>query len=674
MLDEHFENINYIGESDNLSGKTNMFRKTDKTPILDNFSQDLTMMALEGKLDSLIGRDKEIERVSQILSRRKKNNPLLIGEPGVGKSAIAEGLAVRIIKRQVSRVLYNKRVITLNISDIVSGTKYRGQFEERAIAILNELQKNPNIIIFIDEIHTLIGAGGTTGSLDASNILKPALAKGEIKCIGATTLNEYKQYIEKDGALARRFQKILIEPTTEVETIKILNEIKDKYQKHHNVIYTDEAIKACVYLSSRYITDRNLPDKAIDAMDEAGSHVHIKNFKVSSEIINLEKKLNDIRNKKYQVVKNQNYEEAARLRDNEKCIEQELYKAQDLWDKISRETKEIVVKQDIAEVVSTISGIPIGRKTNENKKILNLTKKIKKQIIGQDQAIEKIVKAIKRNIVGLKDPNRPIGSFLFIGDTGVGKTHLAKIIANEFFDTYDAFVRIDMSEYMEKFSVSRLLGAPPGYIGYEEGGQLTEIIRRKPYALILLDEIDKAHTEICNLLLQIFDDGFITDSSGNKVFFQNTIFILTSNLGIRESKELGYETNYEINQLKINSIIIENTLKRTFSNEFLNRIDEIIIFNSLEEKHIYEIINLELEKLINRIHKLGYELNLSSNIKKFLLKKGYNKNYGARNLKRVLYNYIENPIAEKIIDNQIKIGDKLSFNLKKDKLKLIINK
>ncbi|WGH27258.1 MAG: ATP-dependent Clp protease ATP-binding subunit [Candidatus Bostrichicola ureolyticus] len=664
MLDEHFENINYIGESD----KTKDFKKKG-TPILDNFSQDLTSLALAGKLDELIGRHKEIERVSQILSMRKKNNPLLIGEPGVGKSAIAEGLAIRIVKRQVSRILYNKRVISLNISDIVSGTKYRGQFEERALAILNELQKNTNIIIFIDEIHTLVGAGGTTGSLDASNIFKPALARGEIKCIGATTLNEYKQYIEKDGALARRFQKVLIEPTTEEETIEILNEIKDKYQKHHNVIYTDEAIKACVSLSSRYINDRYLPDKAIDAMDEAGSRVHIKNFKVSSEIIDLEKKLNDIRDKKYKVVKTQNYEDAARLRDNEKCIEQELCKAQDLWYKVSLETKEIVVKQDIAEVVSIISGVPIGR-INENKKILNLTKKIKKQIIGQDKAIEKIVKALKRNIVGLRDPNRPIGSFLFIGDTGVGKTQLAKIIANEFFNTYDAFVRIDMSEYMEKFSVSRLLGAPPGYIGYDDGGQLTEIIRRKPYAIILLDEIDKAHPEICNLLLQIFDDGFITDSSGHKVFFHNTIFILTSNIGIREYKEfgIGFKKN------NINSIIIENTLKRTFSPEFLNRLDDIIIFNSLEEKHIYEIINIELEKLINRMHKLGYELNLSSNIKEYILKKGYNKNYGARQLKRVIYNYIENIIAEKIICDEIKTGDKLSFKINKDKLELIINK
>ncbi|XOD69667.1 MAG: ATP-dependent Clp protease ATP-binding subunit [Flavobacteriales bacterium AspAUS03] len=653
-----------------------------RTPVLDNFGRDLTLMALEGKLDPVVGRNKEVERVSQILSRRKKNNPLLIGEPGVGKSAIAEGLALRITQRKVSRVLYNKRVIMLDVVGMVAGTKYRGQFEERAKAILNELEKNINIIVFMDEIHTLVGAGGTTGSLDASNIFKPALAREEIQCIGATTLDEYRQYIEKDGALDRRFQKILVEPTTEEETIEILDQIKDKYQVHHSVIYTDEAIKACVHLTARYIIDRHLPDKAIDALDEAGSRVHIKNIKVPPEIVSLEKQLENIRTEKSKVVKSQKYEEAARLRDSEKRIEKELLEAQRFWEKTSKENKEIVSEENVAEVVSMMSGVPVHRVAQtEMKKLVQMPDLMKEKIIGQDEAIEKVVKAIQRNRAGLKDPNRPIGSFIFIGDTGIGKTQLAKVLAEELFDSEEALVRVDMSEYMEKFSVSRLLGAPPGYVGYDEGGQLSETVRRKPYAVILLDEIEKAHPDVYNLLLQVLDDGSITDSSGRKVDFKNTVIILTSNVGTRQLRDFGEGIGFGTTARKKNAtkhakVMIENALKRTFAPEFLNRIDDVILFNSLQQEHIDRIIDIELKKLFKRISQLEYKLKLSASAKKFIAEKGFDKEYGARPLKRAIQRFIEDPIAEYIINGELQKGDELliDLNQQKDSINIIINK
>jgi len=650
-----------------------------KTPVLDNFGRDLTTLASQGKLDPVIGREKEIERVSQILSRRKKNNPLLIGEPGVGKSAIAEGLALRIIEKKVSRILYNKRVVTLDLASIVAGTKYRGQFEERMKAVMNEIEKNDNVILFIDEIHTIVGAGGATGSLDASNMFKPALARGEIQCIGATTLDEYRQYIEKDGALERRFQKIIVEPTSIDETIEILQNIKDKYESHHNVNYTDEAIIACVKLTDRYVSDRFLPDKAIDAMDEAGSRVHITNMDVPKNVINLEASLESVKEKKNEVVKKQKYEEAAKLRDDEKRIEKELLAAQDKWQEDLKLHRETVTEDDISEVVSMITGIPINKIAKaELNQLSKLDKNISGKVIGQDEAVSKVVKAIQRNRAGIKDPNKPIGSFIFLGQTGVGKTQLAKILSSELFNGADSLIRVDMSEYMEKFAISRLIGAPPGYVGYEEGGQLTEKVRRKPYSVILLDEIEKAHPDVFNMLLQILDEGVMTDSLGRKIDFKNTIIIMTSNLGARQVKDFGNGVGFGTEAVKSQESknirnTIEKSLKKAFSPEFLNRIDEIVIFNSLEKEDLKKIISIELEKLKSRIKDLGYRITISTRAVNFLCEKGYDKKYGARPLKRAIQNYIEDLIAEEIVQSKLKKGNniKIDWNGKSEKLDLI---
>ncbi|MBK77529.1 MAG: Clp protease ClpC [Flavobacteriaceae bacterium] len=644
------------------SAETKISKKS-KTPVLDNFGRDITDLAINDKLDPVVGREKEIERVSQILSRRKKNNPLLIGEPGVGKSAIAEGLALRIIEKKVSRILYNKRVVTLDLASLVAGTKYRGQFEERMKAVMNELQKNDDIILFIDEIHTIVGAGGATGSLDASNMFKPALSRGEIQCIGATTLDEYRQHIEKDGALERRFQKIIVEETTQEETLEILKNIKEKYENHHNVNYTDEALKSCVELTFRYVSDRFLPDKAIDALDEAGSRVHINNMTVPKVIVNLEKKLEDVRLEKNSVVKKQKYEEAAKLRDDEKKVEKELLEAQNKWKEDSKNNRITVSEENIADVVSMMTNIPVNKivKSEKNKLSL-LSSKIEKKLIGQTNAVNKIVKAIQRNRSGLKAPDRPIGSFIFLGQTGVGKTQLAKILASEIFESDQSLIRIDMSEYMEKFAVSRLIGAPPGYVGYEEGGQLSEKVRRRPYSVILLDEVEKAHPDIFNMLLQVLDDGYLTDSLGRKVNFQNTIIIMTSNLGARQLKDfgtgLGFETKSKKEQSnEIEKNIIEKELKKTFSPEFLNRIDEVIIFNNLEKKNIRQIVDIELAKVIERVNGIGYNLEVKSNARDFLTDKGYDKKYGARPLNRAIQKYIEDLIAENVVSNHIKEGD-----------------
>ncbi|TDI72189.1 MAG: ATP-dependent Clp protease ATP-binding subunit [Bacteroidetes bacterium] len=656
--------------------------KKSKTPVLDNFGRDLTVMAVDGKLDPVIGREKEIQRVSQVLSRRKKNNPLLIGEPGVGKSAIAEGLALRIVERKVSRILYDKRVVTLDLASLVAGTKYRGQFEERMKAVMNELEKNENIILFIDEIHTIVGAGGATGSLDASNMFKPALARGEIQCIGATTLDEYRQYIEKDGALERRFQKVLVEPTTVEETLEILRNIKDKYEAHHNVNYTDKALEACVKLTNRYMTERFLPDKAIDALDEAGSRVHITNINVPEKILTLEEKLEEVRALKNSVVKKQKYEEAAKLRDDEKNLEKELLTEQEAWQKESKLHKEIVDEENVAEVVSMMTGIPVNRiAQTESNKLMALPDRIKGKVIGQDEAVAKVVKAIQRNRAGLKDPNKPIGSFIFLGQTGVGKTQLAKVLARELFDSDNALVRIDMSEYMEKFAVSRLIGAPPGYVGYEEGGQLTEKIRRKPYAVILLDEIEKAHPDVFNLLLQVLDDGYLTDSMGRKIDFRNTIIIMTSNIGARKLRDfgqgVGFGTSAKENQIDSNTrSIIENALKKSFAPEFLNRVDDVMIFNTLEKEHIHKIIDIELDQFFERISDLGYTLNLTDKAKDYIAEKGFDKAYGARPLKRAIQKYIEDPLAEEIINSKLKDGDTIIMDLdkKKDELTIKVRK
>tara|TARA_Y100000588_G_scaffold388192_1_gene487829 strand:+ start:83 stop:2629 length:2547 start_codon:yes stop_codon:yes gene_type:complete len=656
----------------------NKSNKKSKTPVLDNFGRDLTALAEDDKLDPVVGREKEIERVSQILSRRKKNNPLLIGEPGVGKSAIAEGLALRIVKRKVSRILFDKRVVTLDLASLVAGTKYRGQFEERMKAVMNELEKNSDIILFIDEIHTIVGAGGATGSLDASNMFKPALARGEIQCIGATTLDEYRQYIEKDGALERRFQKVIVEPTNIEETIEILNNIKDKYEDHHNVSYTDEAIKACVTLTNRYMTDRFLPDKAIDALDEAGSRVHIVNIDVPKKILDLERQLEEVRERKNSVVKKQKYEEAAKLRDDEKNLEKELAVAQQNWEEDSKQHKETVTEDNVADVVSMMSGIPVNRiaKTESNK-LAELPKSIKSKVIGQDEAVAKVAKAIQRNRAGLKDPHKPIGSFIFLGQTGVGKTQLAKILATELFDNEDSLVRIDMSEYMEKFAVSRLIGAPPGYVGYEEGGQLTEKVRRKPYSVILLDEIEKAHPDVFNMLLQVLDDGYITDSLGRKIDFRNTVIIMTSNIGARKLKDfgqgVGFGTAARKEQAEENAKgVIQQALKKAFAPEFLNRVDDVIVFNALDRKEIHQIIDIELKKLYQRIETLGYHLTLSDKAKDFISDKGFDKEYGARPLKRAIQKYIEDALAEEIISSKITEGDRIFMDLEDDKEELSI--
>jgi len=642
--------------------------KKSKTPVLDNFGKDLTLMAENNELDPIIGREVEIQRVSQILSRRKKNNPLLIGEPGVGKSAIAEGLAIRIIKKKVSRVLFNKRIISLDLASLVAGTKYRGQFEERMKAVMNELEKNSDVILFIDEIHTIVGAGGATGSLDASNMFKPALARGTIQCIGATTLDEYRNSIEKDGALERRFQKIIVEQTNEEETLEILKNIKDKYEDHHNVIYTDEALLACVKLTSRYMTDRHLPDKAIDALDEAGSRVHLTNLDVPLHITDLESELDNVKNDKNQAVKNQKYEQAASFRDKEKIIEKKLNSAQILWEEECKKNKEIVNEESIADVVSMMTGIPLNKlKQSESNKLSNLTSIVKKSIIGQDKAIEKVVKSIQRNRAGLKDPKKPIGSFIFLGQTGVGKTQLAKILAKELFDSEDALIRVDMSEYMEKFAISRLIGAPPGYVGYEDGGQLTEKIRRKPYAVVLLDEIEKAHPDVFNMLLQVLDDGFLTDSLGRKIDFTNCVIIMTSNIGVKKIQDFGSGVGFGTTAKKsqedsFTQKTIMNSLQKKFAPEFLNRIDEVIIFNSLSEQNIHSIIEIELEKLYERINELGYKIKLSKKAKDFLCKKGYDKKYGARPLKRTIQKHVEDLIAAEILNSSINDGDTITID------------
>lgn len=656
--------------------------RKSKTPVLDNFGRDLTELAEEGKLDPVIGREKEIERVSQILSRRKKNNPLLIGEPGVGKSAIAEGLALRIVQKKVSRNLYGKRVVTLDLASLVAGTKYRGQFEERMKAVMNELEKNDDIILFIDEIHTIVGAGGATGSLDASNMFKPALARGEIQCIGATTLDEYRQYIEKDGALERRFQKVIVEPTSVEETIAILKNIKGKYEDHHNVIYTPEAIEACVRLTNRYMSERFLPDKAIDALDEVGSRVHITNIDVPQQILDLERQLEEVRELKNSVVKRQKYEEAAKLRDDEKRIEKELAIAQEQWEEEAKNNRIKVTEDDVADVVSMMTGIPVNRiAQTESNKLAKLPELIKGKVIGQDEAVNKIAKSIQRNRAGLKDPNRPIGSFIFLGQTGVGKTQLAKVIARELFDSEDALIRIDMSEYMEKFAISRLVGAPPGYVGYEEGGQLTEKVRRKPYSVILLDEIEKAHPDVFNMMLQVLDDGFLTDSLGRKIDFRNTIIIMTSNIGARQLKDfgqgVGFGTSAKLSQAEEHSRgIIENALKKAFAPEFLNRIDDVIVFNALEKEHIDKIINIELEKLYKRVADLGYTLKLSDKAINFIADKGFDKQFGARPLKRAIQKYVEDALAEEIITSKIVSGDEIFMDLEDgaEELTVTINK
>ncbi|WP_310381393.1 ATP-dependent Clp protease ATP-binding subunit [Flavobacterium sp.] len=664
------------GSFNNPANKSN---KKSKTPVLDNFGRDLTEMAEEGKLDPVVGREKEIERVSQILSRRKKNNPLLIGEPGVGKSAIAEGLALRIVQKKVSRILFNKRVVTLDLASLVAGTKYRGQFEERMKAVMNELEKNDDIILFIDEIHTIVGAGGATGSLDASNMFKPALSRGEIQCIGATTLDEYRQYIEKDGALERRFQKVIIEPTSVEETITILNNIKDKYEIHHNVTYTPEAIEACVKLTNRYMSERFLPDKAIDALDEAGSRVHITNIDVPQQILDLEKQLEDVRENKNTVVKKQKYEEAAKLRDDEKRLEKDLAIAQEQWDEDSKNNRIEVTEDNVADVVSMMTGIPVNRiAETESNKLANLPELIENKVIGQSEAVLKIARSIQRNRAGLKDPNRPIGSFIFLGQTGVGKTQLAKVLAKELFDSEDALIRIDMSEYMEKFSISRLVGAPPGYVGYEEGGQLTEKVRRKPYCVVLLDEIEKAHPDVFNMLLQVLDDGYLTDSLGRKIDFKNTIIIMTSNVGARQLKDfgqgVGFGTAAKIAQADDNSkSIIENALKKTFAPEFLNRIDDVIVFNALEKHDIDLIIEIELQKLYDRVKELGYQLKLSDQAKAFIADKGFDRQFGARPLKRAIQKYVEDALAEEIITSKIGIGDEIFMDLNDTSQELYVN-
>lgn len=668
------------GSKESSFGNTGTSKQTkkSKTPVLDNFGRDLTALAEEGKLDPVVGREDEIQRVSQILSRRKKNNPLLIGEPGVGKSAIAEGLALRIIQRKVSRILYDKRVVTLDLASLVAGTKYRGQFEERMKAVMNELEKNDDIILFIDEIHTIVGAGGATGSLDASNMFKPALARGEIQCIGATTLDEYRQYIEKDGALERRFQKVIVEPTSVEETIQILHNIKDKYEAHHNVTYTDEAILACVNLTNRYMTERFLPDKAIDALDEAGSRVHITNIHVPEKIVQIESQLEEVRELKNSVVKKQKYEEAAKLRDDEKKLEKELAIAQEEWEKDSKLHRETVTEENVAEVVSMMTGVPVNRiAQTEIKKLSDLPVQIKGKVIGQDEAVSKVVKAIQRNRAGLKDPNKPIGSFIFLGQTGVGKTQLAKVLARELFDSENALIRIDMSEYMEKFSISRLIGAPPGYVGYEEGGQLTEKIRRKPYAVVLLDEIEKAHPDVFNMLLQVLDDGYLTDSLGRKIDFRNTIIIMTSNIGARKLKDfgqgVGFGTAAKTSQADDNAkSVIENALKKAFAPEFLNRIDDVIVFNALEKADIDKIIDIELAKLYIRIKDLGYTLTLTPAAKDYIADKGFDKEYGARPLNRAIQKYIEDALAEEIISSKLVEGDSILMDLDSKSNELVI--
>ena len=668
----------YDGSPIDLSERQHKKNTKSTTPVLDSFGRDLTKAAEEGRLDPIVGRETELERIAQVLSRRKKNNPILIGEPGVGKSAIVEGLAQRIIEHKVSRTLYNKRIIVLDLGSVVAGTKYRGQFEERMKSILNELEKNPDIIIFIDEIHNIVGAGNANGSLDASNMFKPALARGELQCIGATTLDEYRQYIEKDGALERRFQKILVEPTTPEETVQILNNIKGRYEDHHLVKYDAEAIEACVKLTNRYISDRNLPDKAIDALDEAGARVHIGNIHVPTEIIEMEKQVEEIRQQKKLAIKEQRFEDAGKYRDEEKTLVDKLEKAKNDWDNNTNNHRETVTEQNVAEVVAMMTGVPVQRiAQNEGDRLMSMESELAGTVIGQDEAIKDVVKAIRRNRAGLKDPNRPIGSFIFLGPTGVGKTYLAKVLAKYLFDSEDALIRIDMSEYMEKFAVSRLVGAPPGYVGYEEGGQLTEKVRRKPYSIVLLDEIEKAHPDVFHLLLQVLDDGQLTDSLGRKVDFKNTIIIMTSNIGSRQLKDFGQGVGFgtqakKDSKDKYSRAVIENALKRSFAPEFLNRIDDVVIFESLNKENINQIIDIELKKVFERIREMGYEPELTEKARNFIVEKGWDEQYGARPLKRAIQKYVEDVLAEEIIKSHPEKGAKIVIDYDSEKDDMIV--
>ena len=681
--EEYLDNVPDIRASVDDDDEDSSFsqKKPDsksKTPILDTYSRDLTKMAEDGKLDPIVGREKEIERVSQILSRRKKNNPILIGEPGVGKSSIAEGLALRIIQRKVSRLLFNKRVVMLDLASMVAGTKYRGQFEERIKALMAELEKEPDVILFIDEIHTMIGAGGASGSLDASNMFKPALARGEIQIIGATTLDEYRKHIEKDGALERRFQKVMVEPASPEESLQIINNIKDRYESHHNVRYTDEAIKACVDLTSRYMTDRFLPDKAIDALDEAGSRVHISNIVVPKEITDIEHKIVEIKDKKNDVIRSQKYEEAAKLRDVERQLNSELENARKRWEEESKNHRQVVTEDNVAEVVSMMTGIPLQKVSlNETDKLAKMNDNIAGKVIGQDEAVKKIVKAIQRGRVGLKDPNKPIGTFMFLGPTGVGKTQLAKVLAKYLFDSEDSLIRIDMSEYMEKFAVSRLIGAPPGYVGHDEGGQLTEKVRRKPYSVVLLDEIEKAHPEVFNLLLQVLDDGQLTDSLGRKVNFKNTIIIMTSNTGSRQLKEfgtgVGFQTKNKADKKDEEAnAVIDKELKKKFAPEFLNRVDDVVMFNSLEKEDINKIIGIELEKLVERVKLMEFELEITEAANDYIATQGFDPQYGARPLKRAIQKHVEDVLTEEIIQNNPEKGSKLLLDYNKDEDKMVV--
>lgn len=674
--DDNFTGKKESGRSSSGSQGSAQSKSPNDTPVLDNFGSDMTRAAMENRLDPIVGREKEIERLAQILSRRKKNNPVLIGEPGVGKSAIVEGLALRITQRKVSRILFDKRVISLDMASVVAGTKYRGQFEERIKAILNELSKNPNIILFIDEIHTLVGAGAASGSMDAANMLKPALARGEIQCIGATTLDEYRKNIEKDGALERRFQKIIVDPTTAEETLQILQNIKDRYEEHHNVIYTPEALKACVSLTDRYISDRNFPDKAIDALDESGSRVHIANIIVPKNIEDLEKKIEETKGEKVAAVKSQNFELAASFRDKERQYLLQLEAAKTRWEEELHESRETVDEDKVAEVIAMMSGVPVQRIAKaENLKLIEMSEVLKSKVVGQDDAVQKVVKAIQRNRVGLKDPNKPIGTFMFLGPTGVGKTYLAKKLAEYLFDSADALIRIDMSEYLEKFAVSRLIGAPPGYVGYEEGGQLTEKVRRKPYSVVLLDEIEKAHPDVFNLLLQVLDEGRLTDSLGRQIDFKNTILILTSNIGTRQIKEFGHGVGFNTQisgetDKDFSRSVIQKALNKAFAPEFLNRIDDVVMFDPLDKDSIHKIIDIELEGLYKRVNNIGYRLVLTDEAKDFVASKGYDVQFGARPLKRSIQKYLEDEMAEMIIRATVSEGDTIFVDFDKESQKI----
>ncbi|QQR99293.1 MAG: ATP-dependent Clp protease ATP-binding subunit [Sphingobacteriales bacterium] len=685
LPNEPFDDADDDDRGKNFGGSTGQGGTTAKkagtksnTPVLDNFGRDITRLAEDGKLDPIVGRESEIERVSQILSRRKKNNPILIGEPGVGKTAIVEGLALRIIQRKVSRVLFGKRVVSLDLAALVAGTKYRGQFEERMKAIMTELEKNRDVILFIDEIHTMVGAGGATGSLDASNIFKPALARGELQCIGASTLDEYRQHIEKDGALDRRFQKVIVDPPSPEETVTILTNLKSKYEEYHNVMYNDAAIRACVQLSTRYITDRFLPDKAIDILDEVGARVHLKNIHVPQNITDLEAEIEKVKEEKNQVVKNQRYEEAAKLRDTEKKLQEQLLQAKVEWEEDAKTKRYPIAEEDIAEVVAMMTGIPVSRVAeSESKRLTLMAEDLKKQVVGQDDAVAKITKAIQRNRVGLKDPKKPIGSFIFLGPTGVGKTELARALARYMFDTEDSLIRIDMSEYMEKFSVSRLIGAPPGYVGYEEGGQLTEKVRRKPYSVILLDEIEKAHPDVYNILLQVLDDGQLTDGLGRKVDFKNSIIIMTSNIGVRQLKDFGVGVGFATQTIQdnidnISRGVIQKALQKTFSPEFLNRIDDVVVFNSLSKENLHVIIDIVLKNVYDRLEKLGFNIELSEKAKDFISEKGYDPQFGARPLHRAIQKYIEDPLAEEILNQNVQAGDTIIVNIDENQSEKLI--